>query len=116
MFTTSFASTDVANTAQSMQSSFLSFLPIIVLIAVFYFLIIRPQQKKAKEENKMRESLRIGDKIVISSGIFGSVVAIDDKKGVLSLEIAKGVSIMVYKSSIVEVLFAKDSLKNETKP
>ena len=100
MFSLAFAS----ETAQTSQGSILSFLPIIVLVIVFYFFIIRPQQKKIKEENAMRSKLRIGDKIVTNSGIFGSVTQIDDAKNVVSIEIAKNTSIVIYKTSIAELL------------
>lgn len=105
------AAAAAASSASSGQSSLLSLLPIVVLILVFYFFIIRPQQKRAREENQMRNSLRIGDKIVTTSGIFGSVVQIDDKKNVVSIEISKGVNIIIYKSSIGEILKAKEDEK-----
>lgn len=103
MFSIAFAS----DAAQTTQSSILSFLPILVLIIVFYFFILRPQQKKIKQENEMRNKLRIGDKIVTSAGIFGSVTQIDDSKNVVSIEIAKNVIVTIYKASIAEVLIQK---------
>jgi len=54
-------------------SGIITFLPFILIIAIFYFLIIRPQNKKQKEEQKMRESVRKGDKIVTIGGIHGTV-------------------------------------------
>jgi len=105
MFSLAFAS----DATQNPQSSILSLMPIIVLIVVFYFFIIRPQQKKAKQENEMRSSLRIGDKVVTTSGIFGSVTQIDDIKNVISIEIAKNTNIAIYKTSIAEVLTQKQS-------
>jgi preprotein translocase subunit YajC len=96
--------TEAAPAVALQGNPIMSILPIIVLIAVFYFFIIRPQSKRAKEEAKMRNSLRLGDKIVTTSGIFGSVIQIDDKKNVLSIEISKGVNITIYKTSIAEVL------------
>jgi preprotein translocase subunit YajC len=105
MFSLAFAS----DAAQSPQSSILSLMPIIVLVVVFYFFIIRPQQKKVKQENEMRNKLRVGDKIVTTSGIFGSIAQIDDAKNVISVEIAKNTSIVIYKTSIAEVLTQKQS-------
>lgn len=112
MFSTAFAE-GVA--ATSSQSSILSFIPLVFLLVVFYFFILRPQQKRSKEEAKMRSSLRIGDKIVTTSGIFGSITAIDDAKNVASIEVAKGVSITIYKSSIAETLTKKENDKEEKK-
>ena len=85
---------------------------------VIYFFVIRPHYKKSKQEKQMRESIRIGDKIVTISGVFGSVVEIDDTKGVISIEISKGVNILIYKTSIAEVLTKKDdesSAKQQSK-
>ena len=55
-----------------------AFLPMIAMIAVLYFLMIRPQQKKQKEEQKMRANLRVGDELTTIGGIKGRVVAIKD--------------------------------------
>ncbi len=53
--------------------------PFFILIFVFYFLLIRPQQRKAKEHQKLMEGLRKGDKVVTSSGILGTVVGVQEK-------------------------------------
>jgi preprotein translocase subunit YajC len=98
---------------QAQGSSILSFAPLVVLLVVFYFFILRPQQKKAKQEAQMRNSIQIGDKIVTTSGVFGSVTAIDDTKGVISIEVAKDISIVVYKASIAETLTKNDNDKNQ---
>jgi len=57
-----------------MQNGIMQFLPIILLFAIFYFLIIRPQQKAQKEHQKMLESLKKGDKIVTNGGLIAEVV------------------------------------------
>ena len=111
MFSIAFAAADAA----AAPNPFVTFLPIAVLIAVFYLFILRPQQKRAKEENQMRSNLRIGDKIVTTAGIFGSVTEIDDSKKVISLEIAKGVNVTIYKSSIAEVLTPKEKAQENEK-
>ena len=101
--------------ASSTQNSILSFLPLVVLVFVFYFFIIRPQQKRSKQEGEMRKGLRIGDKIVTTSGIFGSITNIDDEKNVVSIEVAKGVNITIYKASVAETLTQKPQTENEAK-
>ncbi len=98
---------------QTQGSSILSFAPLVVLLVVFYFFILRPQQKKAKQEAQMRNSIQIGDKIVTTAGIFGSVSDIDDTKGVVSIEVAKGVNMVIYKNSIAETLTKNDNDKNQ---
>ncbi|WP_321493206.1 preprotein translocase subunit YajC [uncultured Desulfobacter sp.] len=74
------------------------FLPIIILFAIFYFLLIRPQQKKAKEHREMIENLKKGNRVVTSGGIFGTIVSLDDNT--VGLEIAEKVKIKVARGNI----------------
>jgi len=77
-----------------------TFLPIIVLVVVFYFLLIRPQQKRQKEQKTMISSLRKGDKVVTNSGIFGTIVGIDEQENKVVLKIAENVKVEFLRSSI----------------
>ena len=61
--------------------SLLSYAPIVIVIIAFYFVLIRPQQKKDKEDKAMRENLDIGDEIVTAGGIIGRIVSIKDETG-----------------------------------
>lgn len=88
-------------------------LPIVAIFAIFYFLIIRPQSKRAKEEQKMRDALQIGNRVTTISGIFGTVTEIDNAKGLVSVSIAKDVAVTMYKSSIVSVLKKAEEEKKE---
>jgi len=74
------------------------FLPFILMFAVFYFLLIRPQQKKQKLHQAMLEAIKKGDEVMTSSGIFGRVAGVDDK--IVTLEVAKDLRIRVAKSHI----------------
>ena len=80
--------------------SLLSFLPFILIIFVFYFLMIRPQQKKQKVHQRMLGELRKGDKVVTSSGMFGTIVGINDKDNIVVLKIGENVKVEFLKSSI----------------
>lgn len=62
-----------------------SMMPIVLIIGVFYFLLIRPQQKKQKEHQAMQNSLKKGDPVVTSGGIYGRIVEIDGEKAVVDL-------------------------------
>jgi len=68
------------------------------MIAVFYFLLIRPQQKRAKKHKEMVTQLSAGDQVMTNSGIFGKISAIDDTS--VTLEVAKGTRIRVLKSFV----------------
>lgn len=78
------------------------FLPIIILFAIFYFLLIRPQQKKAKEHREMIANLKKGNRIVTSGGIYGTIQSIDDTT--ISLEIAEKVKIKVTRGNVAAVI------------
>jgi preprotein translocase subunit YajC len=84
------------------------FLPI-MLIVVFYFLLIRPQQKKQKEHRAMIEALGVGTEIVTGGGVLGKVTELGDQ--FVTVEIAHGVNIKVQRSSIGAVL-PKDTIKH----
>ncbi len=80
-------------------------------IAVFYFLLIRPQQKKQKEHQKMIDDVKVHDKVVISGGIYGKVMTIKNDKGTIVVEIdeTNKTKIEVQKTSIITVLSSKES-------
>jgi preprotein translocase subunit YajC len=81
-----------------MNSFLVSMLPMILIFGVFYFLLIRPQQKKAKEHKTMLDSLKKGDSVITNGGLFGKINAITDQ--VVTLEIAKDVRVRVARGSI----------------
>ena len=93
---------DAAGVATTSQSSFASFIPLVLMLGVF-FLLIRPQQKKMKEHKQMVEALRRGDKVITSSGIMGTVNKIETETGLVHLEIAPDVVIKIVKSAVTEV-------------
>jgi preprotein translocase subunit YajC len=76
-------------------------LPIVGMLAIFYFLLIRPQQKRQKEMQKMIEALRKGDKVVTASGIVGTVAGLRDD--MIVLQIADNVKIEMLKSAVTGV-------------
>ena len=79
-----------------------SFLPLIVIFVIFYFFLIRPQQKKAKEHQEMLNAVKKDDKVLTSGGIFGTITAV--KGEVLEVKIADGVKVQMSKSAISSVL------------
>lgn len=83
---------------QGNSAGWANILMIVALIAVFYFMMIRPQQKRQNEIKKFREGLRVNDPVVTAGGIYGKVKSIDDTTFVV--EIAKDVRITVDKGSV----------------
>ena len=78
----------------------MSFLPLLLIIVVFYFFMIRPQVKRQKETRKFREALAKGDKVVTTGGIYGKIIEV--KETTIILEIAKDVQIKVDKNGIIK--------------
>ena len=76
-----------------------SFIPLILIFVVFYFLLIRPQQKKAKEHQEFLGSLQKGNEVVTSGGIHGRITGLTDT--IVTMEIADGVRIKVNRSSVL---------------
>jgi len=91
-------------------SQFLSFLPIILIFIVFYFLLIRPQQKRAKEHRMLLQNLKVGDNILTSGGIYGRITGIKDDK--VTVEISDKVRVKVNRGHIAGVV-KQDVLKSD---
>lgn len=99
-----------------------SFLPLILIFVVFYFLLIRPQQKKAKQHRELVQQLKRGDRVLTGGGIIGQVSKlVDDNE--IELEIAPSVKVRLLRSAVQDVLQrtqpasgAKDEAAAEDKP
>ena len=89
-------------------SAFAQFVPLILIFAIMYFLLIRPQQKKLKDHQAMVAALRRGDQVITQGGIVGKVTKVRDEQEV-ELEIAEGVKVRVIKSTVAQVI-------NKTEP
>ncbi|MFT5258752.1 MAG: preprotein translocase subunit YajC [Saprospiraceae bacterium] len=77
-------------------------LPIVLMFVVFYFLLIRPQQKRAKEHKAMVASIQKGDEVVTSGGILGTVAGV--KENYVSVTIAEGIKIKMQAEAVAQVL------------
>ena len=97
-----------AQTATAAAPGFTDFLPLIIIFILFWFMLIRPQMKRATEQRKMRSELAKGDEVVTSSGQVGRISKIGDQY--VSLEIADGVITHVQKQS-VQTLLPKGTIK-----
>ena len=84
------------------QNALVTFLPLILIFVVFYFLLIRPQQKRMKEHRTMLQALRRGDRIVTGGGMIGTITRAGDEE--LTIEVADGVRVKVLRSTVNTVL------------
>ena len=91
-----------AQAATQQPSMLASFIPLILIFLIFYFLLIRPQQKKQKEHKILLDSIQRGDEILSSGGILGKVIKVDNNK--LTVEISKGVNVTIIRSTVADVI------------
>ena len=103
-----FISNAYAQAATTASDPIMTFLPMVAIFIAFYFFLIRPQQKRAKESRAMLSALQVGDEIVIGGGIAGKVKKLSDNY--LDLEVADNIEIKVQRSA-VQLLLPKGTLK-----
>lgn len=103
-----FISDAMAAPAQGQGDPLMGFLPLIVIFIVFYFLLIRPQTKKAKEHREMVAALSKGDEVVTSGGLLGRITNVGDN--FVELEVADGVTVKVQRPSVA-TLMPKGTIK-----
>ena len=92
-------------------SALTSFVPLILIFAIMYFLLIRPQQKRQKEHKAMIEAVKRGDQILTNGGIIGKVTRVKDD-GELEVEISDGVRVRVLRSMVAQVLSKTEPVAN----
>ena len=92
------------------MSQIQQFVPLILIFAIMYFLLIRPQQKKAKEHTNMVSNLRRGDNIITQGGIVGKVAKVKED-GEIEVEIADGVKVRIIKSTVATVISKTEPAK-----
>jgi preprotein translocase subunit YajC len=84
------------------ESSLMSFLPLILMFAVLYFIMIRPQMKRQKEHRNMLAAMAKGDEVVTNGGLVGKVTKVGD--AYIGIEISEGTEILVQKASVTTIL------------
>ena len=95
--------------AASAQDPIMGLLPFVVIFVLFYFMLIRPQMKRAKEQKKMIGALQKGDEVITAGGLLGKIIKVGEQ--FVSLEIADNVTIQVQKQT-VQTLLPKGSVKS----
>ena len=101
MFNYAFAQSAV----QQQPSLFASFVPLILIFIIFYFLLIRPQQKKAKEHKILLDSIKRGDQILTSGGMIAKVIKADTEE--LTVGISDKVNVKIFRSTVSDVIKKK---------
>ena len=97
-----FISTAYAAQGAQQQSPYMSLIMIVVMIAIFYFLLIRPQSKRMKEHRSLVESLSTGSEVVFAGGLMGRITKIDGDYAVV--ELSRGNEVKIQRASVISVL------------
>ncbi len=108
-----FISPAYAQDVAGIMASVTQFAPLLLIFGVFYFLLIRPQQTRAKETKTMLAALRRGDRVVTAGGILGVVQAVKEDSNEIDVEIAPNVRVKVLRETITTVI--KPVAANDTK-
>lgn len=98
-----------AQGAPGQANALMQFLPLVLIFVVFYFLLIRPQTKRAKEHRAMVAAIEVGAEVVTNGGILGKVTEVSEQ--FLTIEIASGVNIKLQRQAVAQVL-PKGTLKS----
>ena len=101
MINTAYAMGQLGGSGGAAGGGFGAFVPIILMFVIFYFLLIRPQQKKAKEHQEMITGLKKGDKVITSGGIHGQITSLDETT--VTIEIAEKVRIKVTRGTLASL-------------
>ncbi|MDX9982268.1 MAG: preprotein translocase subunit YajC [Lentisphaeria bacterium] len=92
---------------QGREPGLFGYMPMVLIFVIMYLLLIRPQQKRQKEQREMVSRLKVGDRVLTSAGIYGTITGVKD--AAVTVEIAKGVEIEVLRGAIGNVIDAKDN-------
>ena len=91
----------------------LGFAPLLLIGVVFYFLLIRPQNQRRRAQMEMQSSIEVGDEIVTTAGIYGTVTEIDDDYGIVTLEVAPNTEIRLARAAVATRLMDDDDIDEE---
>lgn len=101
--TTSVEKEQIPNAPETIKGEWTKIIPWVLIFVVFYFFLIRPQEKRRKEHIKLLDSLKIGDSVITSSGIYGKVVKKNDDDATVEIMISENTIIRLLRSAIAEL-------------
>jgi preprotein translocase subunit YajC len=98
---------------QSQANPIVAFLPLLLMGVVFYFLLIRPQNQRRRAQMQMQSDIEVGDEVVTTAGIYGTITDIDDDFGIVTIEVAPNTEIRMARAAIAQRLVEDDELEDE---
>ena len=111
--TTTTTSEGLPTAPDQAQSIFTSLAPMVLIFVVFYFLLIRPQEKKRKAQEQLVSTVKPGEDVLLHSGIYGKVVKVNENDNSLLLQVSKETDIRVLQSAIADIISRKTAAKAE---
>ncbi len=99
--------------AQTQANPIVAFLPLLLMGVVFYFLLIRPQNQRRRAQLEMQSDVEVGDEIVTTAGIYGTITDIDDDYGIVTVEVAPNTDIRMARAAIAQRLVDDDEFVDE---
>ena len=98
---------------QNQANPIVAFLPLLLMGVVFYFLLIRPQSHRRRAQTQMQSDVEVGDEIVTTAGIYGTITEIDDDYGIVTVEVAPNTDIRMARAAIAQRLVDDDEFVDE---
>jgi preprotein translocase subunit YajC len=98
---------------QNQANPIVAFLPLLLMGVVFYFLLIRPQNQRRRAQTQMQSDVEVGDEVVTTAGIYGTITEIDDDYGIVTVEVAPNTDIRMARAAIAQRLVDDDQYVDE---
>ena len=98
---------------QTQANPIVAFLPLVLMGVVFYFLLIRPQSQRRKAQMMMQNELEIGDEVVTTAGIYGTITEIDDDYGIITVEVAPNTELRFSRAAVAQRLLDDEEMDDE---
>jgi preprotein translocase subunit YajC len=98
---------------QNQANPIVAFLPLLLMGVVFYFLLIRPQNQRRRAQMQMQSDVEVGDEVVTTAGIYGTITEIDDDYGIVTVEVAPNTDIRMARAAIAQRLVDDDEFVDD---
>jgi preprotein translocase subunit YajC len=103
----------LAQGTQTQANPVVAFLPLLLMGVVFYFLLIRPQSQRRRAQMQMQSDVQVGDEVITTAGIYGTITEIDDDFGIVTVEVAPNTDIRMARAAIAQRLVDDDEFVDE---
>ena len=103
----------LAQGTQTQANPIVAFLPLLLIGVVFYFLLIRPQNQRRRAQMEMQSAIEVGDEVVTTAGIYGTITDIDDDYGIVTIEVAPNTEIRMARAAIAQRLVDDEEFEEE---